>query len=74
MQYSTPLRFLRFILIQRNVLDVGFVGLHAKMKQSGFYQDRKIPKPRIFGKNSDDFPSVAISYILEPLGKMLTTG
>ena len=73
-QYSTPLRFLRFILIQRNVLDVDFVGQYVKMEQSGFYQDRKIPKPRIFGKNSDDFPSVAISYILELLGEMLTTG
>jgi hypothetical protein len=39
-------------------LDVDFVGLHAQMKQSGFYQDKKIPKLRIFGKNSDDFPSV----------------
>ena len=62
MQYSTPLRFLRFILIQRNVLDVDFVGLHAQMKQSGFYQDRKIPKLRIFGKNSDDFPSLHYGY------------
>ena len=61
-QYSTPLRFLRFILIQRNVLDVDFVGLHAQMKQSEFYQDRKIPKLRIFGKNSDDFPSLHYGY------------